>query len=103
MVSNTQTYNEDKVGLSSDEILKQLKAAGYSSGIIADVVEVHASSVIQVINRSTTSKRIAEVICNAIKKPISEVFADKPQYQTGYSRQTNRANKVAALRLQLAS
>lgn len=80
------------------EINAKLAKYDCSVSLLAEALNVKASSVSQIINRQSDSKRIANAIAKVIQLPVEDIFPDKPQYHKGYSRKAVRDQKVNTLR-----
>lgn len=63
------------------EIKSALKAKGYSSAMIADVLGKSVASVSGVVNGNSISYPIAEAVSKAIGKSVQEVFPNVESYR----------------------
>ncbi|GLX86346.1 hypothetical protein tloyanaT_25990 [Thalassotalea loyana] len=80
--------------MNGTEIKAEIRQKGYTLALIAETLKTNPPAVSGVINRHTTSKRIASAICKILDKPLSEVFPDVPTY-VDPANERNKANKEA--------
>jgi Ner family transcriptional regulator len=66
--------------MNATEIKAAIRQKGFSSALIAETLKTSPNAVSGVINRHTTSKRIAAAIAKIIDKPVTEIFPDVITY-----------------------
>jgi lambda repressor-like predicted transcriptional regulator len=66
--------------MNATEIKANIRNKGFSCALLAETLDTTPNAISGVINRHTTSKRIATAISKVLDTPIAEVFPDIPAY-----------------------
>ncbi|WP_105198980.1 helix-turn-helix domain-containing protein [Pseudoalteromonas sp. T1lg10] len=83
--------------MNATEIKQALIKKGYSLSIVASVLGVSLAHVSSVVNRHTTSNRIAAAIAKVIEKDVNEVFPDVDAYKNRGQARIDREQKCQEL------
>ena len=83
--------------MDAPQIQQALKEQGLTYTDVGEALGVTANTVVAVVHRRGTSRRVARGIAVAIGKPVKSVFPDKPQYHR------DRKKAVADLKKKLAA
>jgi len=91
--------------MNSTEIKAEIHKKGFSCAMLAETLGTTPNAVSGVINRHTTSTRIASAIAKIIDKPVTDVFPDVATYTGSFHSRVKqeRIARAEELALLLAS
>lgn len=85
-----------------EEIKAVIHRKGFTIQMIGETLQTTPTSVGAVINRATTSKRIATAVAKIVGKPLAEVFPDVEAYFAAERKRQLKIAKQAELQQLLA-